>query len=269
MEAILNGHLLQQESISLLPENRAFCYGDGLFETLVVRRGTCPLLPYHYKRLQEGTKVLKIEMPFSEKELEGFIWQLSTKYSSSLVRMRLQLWRKSGGLYTPSRQDAEFLLSSSLFEKPSWKKEKVAFSNNIRLTHSSYSSLKTMNALPYVLAGLEKKERQLDDIVLTDTAGHVAECSSSNLFWLKNDCWYTPHLKSGCVAGVMRAYLLDQMNKKEISVQEVLVQKEELMEASALIATNATGLYTIQRLEYHTFDGGRELISRLIQLPLL
>ncbi len=269
MEVILNGRRLQQEEVNLTIDNRAFCYGDGLFETIVARRGTCSLLPFHYARLLKGLEVLQIQVPFSEKELEGYIWQLSTLKQDPLLRLRLQVWRKSGGLYTPTKNEAEFLLTAVPFKKPSQLKEKVAFSENIRLSYSSYSSLKTMNALPYVLAGQEAKERKLDDIILTDMDGHVAETGSANLFWLKDGCWYTPHLKSGCIAGVMRAYLLSQLHKKDIPVQEVLQPKEKLLEASALIATNATGLYTIRRLEYHTFDGGRELLSQFIQLPLL
>lgn len=269
MEVIFNGNLRQSEAVNLSLNNRAFCYGDGIFETIIVRRGTCSLLPYHYRRLLEGLQVLEIDLPFSVEKLESYIWQLSARHKTPLVRMRLQVWRKEGGLYAPTQKTPQFLLTATSIERPIWEKQHVVFSQKIQLSYSSYSSLKTMNALPYVLAGLEKNERQVDDLILTDTNGHVAECSSSNLFWLKEGCWYTPHLKSGCIAGVMRAYLLDQMNQKDIPVQEVLVPKDELMEASVLIATNATGLYTIRKLEYHTYDGGREQLSQFIQLPLL
>jgi branched-subunit amino acid aminotransferase/4-amino-4-deoxychorismate lyase len=269
MEVILNGRRYQQEAVNLPPNNRAFCYADGLFETIIARRGTSGLLPFHYARLLKGLEVLQIEVPFTEKELESYIWQLSASSKTALLRLRLQVWRKSGGLYTPTRNEAEFLLTASSFEKPSQLKQKVSFSDKVQLTYSAYSSLKTMNALPYVLAGLEAKERGLDDIILMDGDGHVAESGSANLFWVRDDCWYTPHLKSGCIAGVMRAYLLNQLHKKDIPVQEVLQPKEKLLEASALIATNATGLYTIRQLDYHTFEGGRELLSQFIQLPLL
>ena len=269
MEVIFNGKLQKADAVYLSPGNRAFCYADGIFETIIVRRGTCNLLPYHFNRLSEGLKVLQIELPFTLQQLESMVWQLSAQQKALTLRMRLQVWRKEGGLYTPSQTTAHYLLTSTLLEKPSQEKLQVAFAKKVQLSYSPYSSLKSMNALPYVLAGLEKKERQLDDLVLTDTQGQVAECTSSNLFWLKDDCWYTPHLKSGCIAGVMRAYLLDQLHKKDIPVQEVLVPKEELMEARALIATNATGLYTIRQLEYHTFENGREQLSQFIQLPLL
>lgn len=271
MEVIYNGQSLPNDKINLSPTNRAFCYGDGIFETMLVRRGSCPLLSYHYKRLIKGAQVLQMKLSFSEQELEEYIWKLSLNYHDSLLRIRLQLWRKAGGLYAPEERETEFLLTAAPFSLPGWEKKKVAFAKTIHLQYSAWSALKTMNALPYVLAGLEKKERQLGDIILTDEQGNVAECSSSNLFWLKDNCWYTPDLKTGCIAGVMRAYLLDKMHQKKITIKEVLLPKEQLTRAQCLIACNATGLYNIPQVENHYFENknGREQLADLIQLPVL
>lgn len=269
MEAIFNGVIGEQDQIQFSPENRAFAYGDGLFETMVVRRGSCPLLGYHYKRLLAGATILGLEVPFSQEQLGGFLWELSTKNPNRLLRMRLQLWRKSGGLYAPVKRESEFLITCSDFSRPVWTKEKTSFSESVQLSPSSFSHLKTMSALPYVLAGLEMKKRQLDDIILTDTHGNVAEASSANLFWQRNGQWYTPDLKSGCIAGVMRAYLLDQLKEQQITVKEVLWPREKLYETELLLACNVTGVYTIQRLDYRTFESGRERLSQFIQLPEL
>lgn len=269
MLVFFNHRLVTATDAHLSPGNRAFSYGDGIFETMIVRRGTCTLLPYHFRRLEKGAAILKMELAFDEQKLESYIWQLATENPHSLLRMRLQLWRREGGLYTPEQTESEFLLTAGPFETPSYTKEKVGFAKTIKLAYSAWSGLKTMSALPYVLAGLEKKERQLDDLILTDTNGHVAECTSANLFWFKNGRWNTPKLESGCVAGVMRAYLLDQMRKKQIPVQEVLLPHEELVEADMLIASNVTGLYSIRKLDKHTFKDGREQLARLIQLPVL
>lgn len=269
MEVIFNGYLLSEGQVQLSLQNRAFAYGDGIFETMIVRRGTCTLLPYHFQRLQKGVSTLHMDLAFTEKELESYIWQLASKSQHTVLRMRLQVWRREGGLYTPEQTESDFLLTISPYAKPSRTKEKVGIAQNVKLTHSAWSGLKTMNALPYVLAGLERKARQLDDLILTDSAGHVAECTSANLFWYKNGKWHTPKLESGCVAGVMRAYLLDQMQKKQIPVQEVLLPHEELVEADMLIASNVTGLYSIMQLDRHSFKDGRDQLANLIQLPEL
>lgn len=269
MEVIFNGDLLPEDQVQLSLQNRAFAYGDGIFETIIVRRGSCNLLPYHFRRLQKGAVTLKMQLPFHEKELESYIWQLASKSQHHVLRMRLQLWRRAGGLYTPEQQSSEFLLTISPFERPDRTKQKVAFAKTVKLTHSAWSGLKTMSALPYVLAGLERKERQLDDLILTDAAGHVAECTSANLFWFRNGKWYTPPLESGCIAGVMRAYVLDQMQQKQIPVQEILLPQQELLEAEMLVACNVTGLFNIRQLENQPFEDGRDRLASLIRLPEL
>lgn len=267
MEVIFNGKLLSSDQVQLHPGNRAFAYGDGIFETMLVRDGSCPLLPYHFSRLQKGAHILQMELPFNEMELEELARQLAAKSTHPLLRMRLQVWRKEGGLYAPQQKESEYLLTASPFEEPRWIKNKAAFSNTVQLSNSAYSSLKTMNALPYVLAGLERRERGLDELILTDTRGHVAECSAANIFWHKEDCWYTPALESGCIAGVMRAYLLDQMLARKIAVKEVLLPKEKLLEAAFLIACNATGFWSIAQLENKAFPNGKKVLEQLIPPP--
>lgn len=269
MEVIFNGDLLPEYKAQLSHQNRAFAYGDGIFETIIVRRGSCTLLPHHFRRLQKGADILKMHLPFQEKELESYIWQLASKSQHHVLRMRLQLWRRAGGLYTPEHNSSEFLLATSPFERPDRTKHQVAFAKTVKLAPSAWSSLKTMSALPYVLAGLERKERQLDDLILTDTTGHVAECTAANLFWFRNGQWYTPPLESGCIAGVMRAYLLDQMEQKQIPVQEILLPHHELLEAELLVACNVTGLFNIRQLENQTFEDGRDRLASLIRLPEL
>jgi branched-subunit amino acid aminotransferase/4-amino-4-deoxychorismate lyase len=269
MEVIFNGRLLSSDQVQLQPGNRAFAYGDGLFETMLVRDGSCPLLPYHFSRLQKGTHILQLELPFNRKELEELIRQLAGKSVHPLLRMRLQVWRKEGGLYAPQQKESEYLLTASSFEEPPRIKKNAAFSNTVQLSNAAYSSLKTMNALPYVLAGLERRARGLDELILTDTMGHVAECSAANIFWYKEDCWYTPALESGCIAGVMRAYLLDQMRSSNIAVKEVLLPKEKLLEAAFLIACNATGLWSIVQLENKPFPNGKKVLEQLIPPPAL
>lgn len=269
MEVIFNGDPMPDDQANPGLYNRAFAYGDGIFETMIVRRGSCTLLPYHFRRLQKSADILQIELPFQEKELESYIWQLASKSRQPVLRMRLQLWRREGGLYTPERTESDFLMTASPFEHPVWTKQTVGFARNVKLSPSAWSALKTMSALPYVLAGLEKKERQLDELIITDAAGHVAECTSANLFWYRNGKWYTPSLESGCIAGVMRAYLLDQMQQKEIPVEEILLPHEELAEAEFLLACNVTGIYSIRQLESQTFKNGRDRLTSLIQLPVL
>ena len=65
-----------------------------------------------------------------------------------------------------------------------------------------------MSALPYVMAGIEKQNRGLDDLIILSTKDHVSECIASNIFWLRKGTIYTPSLRSGCIEGIRRAQLI-------------------------------------------------------------
>ena len=269
MEVLFNGQLYKEQEIELQKDNRAFCYGDGIFETMIVQRGSCPLLVDHYQRLQSGAQVLQLHLPFTLEELEAYIWQLATQSGNPLLRMRLQLWRKPGGLYTPQQKKSDYLLTAIPFQKPGKRKEKAGFARNIHLSFSAFSSLKTMNALSYVLAGIEKQQKGWAEIILTNDKGQIAEAGAANLFWLKDGKWYTPGLQSGCIAGVMRSYLLRQLKSQKQEVEEILLPKEELKEADALFGCNVTGVFSIIELEGHTFEDQQDNLAELVQLPFL
>src|SRR5690606_40107921 len=85
------------------------------------------------------------------------------------------------GLYTPLNNEANVLVTVAQPKERPRIIHHAAVSKKIKLSYSAYSTFKTSNSLPYILAGIEMKERNLNEIILTDTAGNISECSSSNV----------------------------------------------------------------------------------------
>lgn len=245
--------------IAVSPEftNRAFLYGDGLFETMLLKEGKVRFLPDHWERLLAGTAAFKMQLPqgFTLEYLYSSIPILAERTGlGNNARVKLQVWRKAGGLFTPTESEAEWaIFVYPLSENAQVIKEKVGFYEDVRLHFSSISSYKTCSALPYVMAGIAKKERQLDDIVLFDVYGNIAECSVSNIFWLKNGQLFTPAIESGCIAGVMRKQLLSKANELGIKVIEGLFPTIELLEAEAVLTCNVAGIQQIRQIEGKEF----------------
>ena len=100
-------------------------------------------------------------------------------------------------------------------------------------------NLKTSSALPFVLASIFKKENNLDDCLLLNTAGRLACGSSSNVFLVKNGELLTPPLTEGCVAGTMRAALFDLAKQLGTKAAEVPIALAELGTADEIFLTNA------------------------------
>jgi len=115
MKVLYNSRLLSDSSISLELDNRAFCYGDGLFETIVTGPDRINLIEYHFDRLKRGCEKLALETPLlNSNALINMIDQLVEENQlKGDIRAKLQVWRKSGGLYTPEQQGSNFLLTVS------------------------------------------------------------------------------------------------------------------------------------------------------------
>lgn len=199
-----NGSLIPSGSASLEVSNRGFQYGDGIFETIIFRKKEIMFLDEHWERISEGIMDLKLNFPFTKKDFQRTLLELLevNGLMGQSARMKFYIWRKAGGLYTPDHFDAEFLLTADQAQrKKILKFDKVGFADTIFLQKTAFSHLKTISALPYVMAGIEKKERGLEEIILLDQDGYVAEASSSNLYFLdlNNRTIYTPSLQTGCV----------------------------------------------------------------------
>ena len=121
--------------------------------------------------------------------------------------------------------------------------------NNPQVCYNKISMLKTTNSLLYILAGLEKKERNLEDIILLDTDGNVAEGSMSNLFWEKDTIIYTPSIGCGCIAGVKRASIIQNLKAKNIELKIGKYTLDELKESDGAILTNVAGIKIIECFE--------------------
>ncbi|MBO0948203.1 aminotransferase class IV [Fibrella forsythiae] len=245
MNLVYNSDILPEATFSLPPTDRAFQYGDGLFETIRYEAGKVLFWPDHYERLRHGMEALYLNVPdgFSTQRLHDLILALiqQNELNRGPVRIKLQVWRQPGGLYTPATHAANWLLTTkpgqpfSLTDKP-----RLGIFRDIRLSPSRLSVFKTLNALPYVMAGLYRQQHDFDDVILLDTNGHLAECIASNLFWLKGHQLYTPSLESGCINGIIRRQLL-----RTWPVQEGLFQPDVLESADVVFCTNVSGIQTL------------------------
>lgn len=270
MKAVFNFTVVETTKIPTDLQNRAFLYGDGLFETILVQNGTIKFLADHYLRLIGGMAVLQMQLPtvFSLEAIQNSIFELiKTCQLGDNARVRMHVWRKPGGLYTPENTDVDFLITAQPLVLPIVSiKETAIFYEEIPLSYSIISSFKTTSALPYVMAGLARKAANASEAILLNTHGFVAECVASNIFWLRNGKLYTPALESGCIAGIMRKNIINRMQANGLKVLEGLFAKAELVEAEAVFCCNVAGIQWITSIEGFRFEPNASLTVILTQL---
>ena len=254
---LLKDQLLPTDALTL--PNRGLAFGDGFFETLIFTDSRMRLAPDHHARMRQAAAALYLTLPdalASAVALETTLARLATANQLPAARLRLQLWRAGGGRYTPTTDAAEWLATAEPFVTDDAPIEKVDFALESHTIYSPLSFCKGPQAWLYVRAAHERQQRGLDEIILCDAAGHVAEAGAAAIFWLKNGVLFTPSLASGCVAGVRRAQVLRAARAVGVECREGLFPKAELLAADAVFTANVAAIRAIRCVEQAHFPTG-------------
>jgi branched-chain amino acid aminotransferase/4-amino-4-deoxychorismate lyase len=257
MKAIYNGQITKESSIMSLSGNRGFCYGDGMFETFAIHQGKIRLLGYHLDRLKNGLDILKLHPPdnFPASIKSFFDLLIRENTITGKARGRVYVWRSKGGLFTPEKQTSEYLITVEPSDFHSTRVcENAGICKSVTNYLSPFSSIKTLSALKYVLAGIEKKDRGLDEIILTDADGHISECLSSNMFIVKDQTFFTPPLSTGCIEGIMRRWIIETLSGSGVEVQEKLFDVQTLLDADHIFSSNVFGIKHIKKIDHKEFE---------------
>lgn len=253
MFLVYNSDILPESDFHLSVNDRAFQYGDGLFETIRYERDRVWFWPDHFARLSAGMSALQLNCPetCTVETLHQSIRQLISEngLTNQPARLKIQIWRQPGGLYTPVTNTPNVLITSRAGHPFSiTEKVKAGLYDDFRLSPSPVSAVKTLNALPYVLAGLYKTQHNFDEVILLDTAGNLAECVASTLFWYADETLYTPSLQTGCINGIVRQQLLRIAPAVGLTVCEGFFSPDVLSQAEAVFCANVMGIQWLRNL---------------------
>lgn len=220
----------------LLADNKAYRYGDGLFETIKVISGKPALFNYHINRLNQGISLLQYNMPayYTETWLENTIQELCiVNGHNHQARVRVSLYRGNGDIF--SNPDAGIILESYELVPAQLQHQLVIglYTTGYKNV-DSFSNLKTANSLLYSMAAIHAAKQQWQDSIILNQHRHVIETAIANIFWIEKGTVFTPPLSEGCVAGVMRQYLMDNT-----SIAEKVCTVDALLAADEVFITNA------------------------------
>jgi len=241
-----NGTLLPADAPTISPGNRAHLYGDGVFESIRIINGRPLNLENHILRLLAGARAIHMRpsasytTPFFEAKIIELCAQSGINEGG---RCRLSLDRISGGAYLPEANEAIYYIEVLPYEVNHFELNarglELDIYQEIKLHKNPLSNFKTKMGLPYVMAALYAKSKDLDDVFLTDYRGQILETSSCNFFIISNAVLYTPSLEEGCLAGTMRMQVINLALANGIKVYESSILPQHLLAADEIFLTNA------------------------------
>ena len=241
-----NGTYLSAEQPFVTVNNRAFCYGDALFETIRIANHSPQFLKEHLQRLFVGMNIFKMQSNvfFNEIFFEQAILELAQKNGVHADgRVRLTIYRNEGGLYAPNDNNVSYLIEVLALEDKGYvlnaKGYTVDLYTELKKPQSALSSIKSANSAIYVMAGIYKNMHSLDECILMNDKGSITEAIGSNIFAVKNGVLYTSPIADGCVNGVMRKKIIEIAQANRIAVYELSIMQSVLLGADELFLTNA------------------------------
>lgn len=262
------------DDANLLAGNRAFLYGDSVFETVKILDGKVLFLEDHYFRLMSAMRIVRMEIPMNF-TMEYFEEQiLSTAASenfSGSCRARISVYRKEGGFYLPKDNNVSFLITVLPLEDSVYRIEKdryeVELYKDFIVTKHLLSTIKSSNRMINVTGSIFADENGYDNCLLINDEKNVIEALNGNLFMLMGNKLVTPPISEGCLNGVMRKQILALAKKIEtIEVEEAPISPFDLQKADELFITNVVrGIQPITKYRKKEYGMGlaKDLLLRL------
>lgn len=255
-----NGKLFLETENIFTVNNRAFKYGDAIFETIRVVDGKLCFLSDHFERLKKGMDFLQFkncEITFETliKQIEDLVLKNNIKKGG---RVRLTVFREAEGFYTPFNEKCGYVIEAKSIEQNHYSLNEngliVDIYNLHRRSTSKLSNIKTTNDIPQILAGLYALENNLDDCIILNKHNRIVETTNSNIFLYKKNNIYTPSLDEGCMDGVMRKQILKIAEKLKINIFEGMLNANVLQQTDEVFLTNVVrGVQWVKTFKEKTY----------------
>ncbi|MCW8884445.1 MAG: aminodeoxychorismate lyase [Motiliproteus sp.] len=252
--------------------DRGLAYGDGVFETIKVLKGTPLFLEPHLDRLTKGCQRLGI--PFDQAQvaiLQQELAQLCLAMTEEQGVAKVIVTRGSGGRGYRAGPDLlpNRLLAISDF--PHYPEHYYRDGIELGLCQTrladnpQLAQIKHLNRLEQVLARAEWQDEYAEAIV-RNYQDQVVEGTMSNLFLIKNNCLSTPPIERCGVEGVMRNWVIGQRSALGTTIVEKDLTVKHLQEAEGIFMTNSIiGIWPVALFQKQHFTI-HPLCRRLQQL---
>jgi 4-amino-4-deoxychorismate lyase len=257
--------------------DRGLQYGDGVFETMRVRRGQIRLLEYHLERLDLGCRQLEIAGP-SSTVLRRELARIAALRSEGVLKLIVTRGLGRRGYRPTGRERCTRILALHTLPNSAVAEERTAARVRLCTTplglNPRLAGLKTLNRLESVVARGEWNDARIWEGLMQDVDENIVCGTMSNLFLRKGSTLMTPMLDRCGVAGVMRRWILATAADLKLCANERRLGWQDLSEAEEVFMSNAiVGLKSVavierasQRLRCTEFDTANQLRERLDSL---
>ncbi|MBK8465958.1 MAG: aminotransferase class IV [Chloracidobacterium sp.] len=232
-----------------MPQNLAnsTLYGKGVFTTIAINDGEAFLWEKHWQRLKDNASRIDLNLgEYSEDFTKNYLTEALSKNKITNGRARITCFDETeSAIWSDETKQKTSLSIITGALRP--------IANNFRLTISPYpldsrsplAGIKSCNYLEKIIALGEAKSRAFHEAVQLNERGEITSATMANIFWLQDNTLYTPSLKTGCLPGTTREFILENLNCRETEAT-----LDKLHNAQAIYLTSATlGIIPVTEFE--------------------
>jgi branched-chain amino acid aminotransferase len=244
----VNGRITSECEALISVFDHGFLYGEGIYETMRTYHGRPFLFDRHMRRLRRSASMIDLALPFSDEELARQIRETQTAAAlGGEAYIRVLVTRGVGELTydlkaTPN--PSIVIIVKPQVDPPAETYEKgvrVVIVDVVRNHPASVNPMiKSNNLMNSALAMQQALRSNAFEGVMRNYLGELTECTTSNLFIVKNNAALTPPLEAGLLPGITREFLFDIGKEVGVSVAEKTLRDDDLFGADEAFLTSTT-----------------------------
>jgi branched-chain amino acid aminotransferase len=260
-----NGKIKETAEPGLFPGQLGLLSGWGVFTTLRVVDGALFAWERHWARMSRDARLLNVEMPRDPEQVERDLVHLVEKNGAPNCTMRLVVVRNGGGFWEgPASGRASDTIALTADAKRWGASVRLGIQPHARYAASDFTHTKALSWAQNLRWAELAQQRGFDEAILLNEFGRAAECTSANVFAVFGQEVATPPVSEGCLPGITREVLMEEIATSDLRFTERPLTVEELYQADEVFITSTTrGLLPVTEIEGRTLTGGSDVTERL------
>ena len=237
-----NGEIREGSSPLLAAGQGGLLSGWGVFSTLRVKDGALFAWERHWARLLRDARLLNVAMPPDQDELERLLMHLVATNGRPDCTLRLIVVRNGGTMWSGPLPDgrASDVIGLTGDSKVWGDSARLTVQPNGRFAAGEFTGAKILSWGANLVWAERAQQQGFDEAILLNEHGRVSECTSANIFAVSGNEMYTPPLSDGCLPGITREVLLQELHVPGVRILERGLSIADLEAADEVCITSTT-----------------------------
>jgi branched-chain amino acid aminotransferase len=192
--------------------------------------------------MQRDAKLMRIPFALHPDELHAQLQQLVDANDAANATLRVAVVRNKGGAWESPGQEREVDVIAFTADLRAWEAGvNLGYKPNARFAASPFAGTKVTSWAQNLTWYEEAHEEGFDEFILLNEEGEISECTSANIFVIQGDRVWTPPIQSsGCLPGVTRALLVEEIQVAGLQIGERDLTPSDLEDSDQIFITSST-----------------------------